>query len=150
MIERQEEKVGSGEERFLVTDFANYTSSSTSVQQQYIRFKTFCQANGKNFTSSSEKIQREMFPFAEEPGALRFRVMQLSTTDHVPAGGREGGRDKRIILQFKCKTLALFHKIMGSKIYILQAHFKSTTKIQNSVKLTSYMVGTTKSTLTPE
>ena len=40
-----------------------------------------------------------MFPFAGEPGASRFRVMQWSTTDHVPLrgvkeGGREGGRER--------------------------------------------------------
>ena len=60
-----------------------------------------------------------MFPLAEEPGASRFRVMHLSTTDHFPcSGGREEGREerreggtKRIILQFKHKTLASLYKL---------------------------------------
>lgn len=66
--------------------------------------------------------------------------MQLSTTDHVPCRGgreeaREGGRDKRIILQFKHKTLASFHKIMGSKNLHASRTFQEYHKNQNSVKL---------------
>ena len=55
---------------------------------------------------------------------------------------------RRFILQFKHRTFASFHKIMGKKFHILQAHSMNTIKIR--ALAIWYNVGTTKSTLMPE
>ena len=74
-----------------------------------------------------------MFPFAEEPGASRFRVMQLSTTDHVPwRGVREGrrkhGYNKIKKFHYAVQTLASFHKIIERNFHMLLVHYMNTIK----------------------
>ena len=77
-----------------------------------------------------------MFPFAEEPGASRFRVMQLSTTDHVPCI-RAREKENNIIrinnfhyaVHDKLKTFCITSQ---ETFQMLMVHFMNTIKYQDS------------------